>query len=96
DLLYFLLSSLGPSNVTSSHHLFEQMFFIQTASLAASKAAMYSASVVESDVVSCLELFQATTPPLSLNTNPDYDFASSSSDWKLASLKPSSINSPPP
>ncbi|KAL0448781.1 UNVERIFIED_CONTAM: hypothetical protein Slati_1434500 [Sesamum latifolium] len=30
---------------------------------------MYSASVVESAVVSCLELFQATTPPLSLNTN---------------------------
>ncbi|KAL0303501.1 UNVERIFIED_CONTAM: hypothetical protein Sradi_6218200 [Sesamum radiatum] len=29
---------------------------------------MYSASVVESAVVSYLELFQATTPPLSLNT----------------------------
>ncbi|KAL0420818.1 UNVERIFIED_CONTAM: hypothetical protein Slati_3104700 [Sesamum latifolium] len=40
---------------------------------------------VESAVVSCLELFQATTP-LSLNTKSDWDLASSSSDWKLASL----------
>ncbi|KAL0283189.1 UNVERIFIED_CONTAM: hypothetical protein Sangu_2905700 [Sesamum angustifolium] len=57
-------------------------FFIQTTS----EVAMYSASVVESDVVACLELFQATTPPFSLNTKPDWDLASSSSDWKLALL----------
>ena len=43
-------------------------FFIQTASLAASEAAMYSDSVVESAVVSCLELFQLTAPPFNVNT----------------------------
>ena len=32
-------------------------FFIQITSLAASEAAMYSDSVVESAIVSCLELF---------------------------------------
>ncbi|KAL0287952.1 UNVERIFIED_CONTAM: hypothetical protein Sradi_7113600 [Sesamum radiatum] len=58
-------------------------FFIQTASLVAFEAVMFSASVVESAVVSCLEVFQATTPPSSLNTKPDLDLASSSSDWKL-------------
>ncbi|KAL0394348.1 UNVERIFIED_CONTAM: hypothetical protein Slati_4401000 [Sesamum latifolium] len=31
--------------------------------------------MVESAVVACLELFQATTPPLSLNTKPDWDLA---------------------
>src|SRR5688572_10652813 len=40
-------------------------FLIQTPSFAASEAAMYSASVVESATVSCLELFQLTAPPFS-------------------------------
>src|SRR5688572_2105494 len=48
--------------------------------------AMYSASVVESATVSCLKLFQLTAPPFSVNTNPDYDFESSLSVWKLASV----------
>ena len=43
-------------------------FFIQTASLAASEAAMYSNSVVESAVVSYLELFELTAPPFNVNT----------------------------
>ena len=42
-------------------------FFIQTASLAASEAAMYSDLVVESAVVSCLELFQPTAQPFNVN-----------------------------
>ncbi|EFH51116.1 predicted protein, partial [Arabidopsis lyrata subsp. lyrata] len=45
-------------------------FLIQTASLAASEAAIYSASVVESATVLCLELFQLTAPPLRQKTNP--------------------------
>ena len=39
-------------------------FLIQTAYLAASDAAMYSASVVESIVTLYLELFQLLAPPL--------------------------------
>ncbi|KAK4383936.1 hypothetical protein Sango_3106300 [Sesamum angolense] len=94
----FGLCALSCSEVlTQKYHTSSlDVVFIQTASLAISEAAMYSASMVESTVVSYLELFQATTPPLSLNTNLDCDFASSSSDWKPASLKPSSINSPLP
>ena len=38
-------------------------FLIQIASLAASEAAIYSASVVESATVSYLELLQLTAPP---------------------------------
>ena len=38
-------------------------FLIQTASLAASDAAIYSAFVVESATVLCFELFQLTAPP---------------------------------
>jgi hypothetical protein len=58
--------------------------FGNTPSFAASEAAMYSASVVESATVSCLELFQLTAPPFNVNTNPDYNFESSLSVWKLA------------
>jgi hypothetical protein len=61
-------------------------FLIQTPSFAASKATMYSASIVESATVSCLELFQLTAPPFIVNTIPDCDFESSLSVWKLASL----------
>src|SRR5687767_15502192 len=61
-------------------------FLIQTPSFTASEVAMYSASVVESATVSWLELFQLTAPPFSVNTNPDCDFESSLSVWKLASV----------
>ncbi|KAK8690667.1 hypothetical protein V6N13_074198 [Hibiscus sabdariffa] len=61
-------------------------FLIQTASLAASLVAIYSASVVESATMSCFELFQLTAPPLRQNTKPDCDRESSLSVWKLASL----------
>ena len=47
---------------------FEINFLIQTTSLAASEAAIYSTSVVESIVVSYLELFQLTAPPFNVNT----------------------------
>ncbi|KAK8685909.1 hypothetical protein V6N13_124941 [Hibiscus sabdariffa] len=59
---------------------------IQTASFAASLAAMYSASVVESTTVSCFELFQLIAPPFRRKTNPDCDRESSLSVWKLASV----------
>ena len=55
-------------------------FLIQRASLAASDAAIYSASIVESAVTPCLEFFQLTTPPLQMKINPEIDFLSSISD----------------
>src|SRR5664279_976588 len=61
-------------------------FLIHTPSFAASEAAMYSASVVESATVSCLELFQLTAPPFKVNTYPDCERDSSKSVWKLASV----------
>ena len=61
-------------------------FLNQTASLAASDAAIYSASIVESATVLCLELFQLTALPFKVNTNPDCDLKSSISVWKLASV----------
>ncbi|KAJ9547421.1 hypothetical protein OSB04_019964 [Centaurea solstitialis] len=44
-------------------------FLSQTASFAASKAAMYSASVVESAIVSCFELFHEIAPPFRVLQN---------------------------
>ena len=61
-------------------------FFIHTASLAASLAAMYSASVVESAVDPCLLFFQQTAHDPIVKTYPDVDFLSSGSDWKSASV----------
>ena len=55
-------------------------FFIYIASFVASAAAMYFASVVESVVVSYLELFQLTTPPFRVNTYPELDLLASQSD----------------
>ena len=49
----------------------EMNFLIQTASLAASDAAIYSASVVESAVVLCLQLLQLTVPPFRVKTYPE-------------------------
>ncbi|KAL0404251.1 UNVERIFIED_CONTAM: hypothetical protein Sradi_2065900 [Sesamum radiatum] len=43
---------------------------------------MYSASVVESVVVSCLELFQATTPPIGIGDQEANWFDGSRSLWK--------------
>ena len=59
-------------------------FLIQTTSLAASEAAMYSASIVESATVSYLELLQLIAPPFKQNIYPDCNQKSSLSDWKLA------------
>ncbi len=61
-------------------------FFIQTASFAASDTVIYSASVVESAIALCLELFQLTAPPLQMNTYPEVDFLSSVFDWKSESV----------
>ena len=58
----------------------EMNFFIQIASLAASLTAMYSASVVESATVYCLELFQLIAPPFRVKTYPEMDLLSSGSD----------------
>src|SRR5664279_1024492 len=61
-------------------------FLIQMPSFAASEAAIYPASVVESATVSCLELFQLTAPSFNVNTYPDCERESSKSVWKLASV----------
>ncbi|XP_054778340.1 uncharacterized protein LOC129286404 [Prosopis cineraria] len=55
-------------------------FLIQTASLAVSDAAIYLASVVESAVVLCFELFQLTAPSFKVNTYPDCNLRSS---WSI-------------
>ena len=55
-------------------------FLIQTASLTAFDAAIYSASVVESAIVFCFELFQLTAPLFRQKTYPDCDLKSSLSD----------------
>ncbi|KAL4568701.1 hypothetical protein LXL04_024316 [Taraxacum kok-saghyz] len=60
-------------------------FFDQTTYLAPSHVAMYSDSHVDSDTMSCFELFHVIAPPLSKNTQPDYDRESSLSVWELAS-----------
>ena len=61
-------------------------FLIQTASLAASEVAMYSASIVESATLFYFELLQLTVPPFKQKTYPDCDRKSSFLDWKLASV----------
>ena len=52
----------------------------QIASLAASLATMYSASVVESAIVVYFELFQETAPQFKVNRNPYVDLLSSRFD----------------
>ena len=52
-------------------------FLSHTASLAASDAAMYSASMVESAMLDCLMLLQTTAAPPRVNTDPDVDFRES-------------------
>ena len=48
--------------------IYEMNFLIQTASLSALEAAMYSTTVVESVIVSYLELLQLITPSFNVNT----------------------------
>src|SRR5215216_6436379 len=59
--------------------------FIQTPSLAASEAAMYSASHVDPATTLCLELHQLTAPPFNKNMYLVCDLESSGSVSKLAS-----------
>ena len=80
-VIHWLLSLRNGSTVVSveiqrargirEHTKLNKELLIQTPSFAASEAAMYSASIVESATVSCLELFQLTAPPFTLNTKPD-------------------------
>ena len=71
-------------------------FLNQKPSFAASKAAAYSAFVVESAMIGCLKLFQLTAPLLQTNTYPDVDFLSSGLDMKSESVYPSTRNSEAP
>ena len=52
-------------------------FLSQTASLATSEAAIYSAPMVESAMLDYLTLFQTTAAPLRVNTELDVDFLES-------------------
>ena len=63
---------------------------------AAFEAANYSASVVESAMMGCLELFQLTAPSLQTNTYDDINFLSSRSDMKSESVYPLARNSESP
>src|SRR5437868_5570396 len=60
----------------------------QTASLPASDAAMYSASVVERATIVCFLAFQATTHSESRKTNPPVDFRSPRSPAQSESENP--------
>ena len=72
------------------------IFLNQKPSFVASKAATYLASVVESTIMGCLELFQLTTPPLHTNTYPNIDILLSGSNMKSESVYLSTHNSEPP
>ncbi|KAK8495707.1 hypothetical protein V6N12_011657 [Hibiscus sabdariffa] len=82
DPLLSQRSSIASGMLGTSSN-FDMNFLIQTTSFAASLAAIYSASVVESTTVSCFELFQLRAPPLRQNTKPDCNRESSLSVWKL-------------
>ena len=71
-------------------------FLNQKSFFAASEAATYSASMIESAMMDCLKLFQLTVPSLQTNTYPDIDFLSSESDIKSELVYPSTHNSEPP
>ena len=71
-------------------------FLNQKAFLAASEAAMYSASIVESTTIDYLKLFQLIASPLHKNTNFDVDLLSSVSDIKSELVYPSTHNSDSP
>ena len=58
----------------------ERNFLSQTASFAASQAATYSTSMVESAIQDCLILLQLMAPPLKVKTHPEVDFLKSRSD----------------
>ena len=57
---------------TTSKYL--RNFLSHTASLDASQATTYSASIVESAMQDCLILLHTTAPPLRMNTDPEVDF----------------------
>ena len=63
-------------------------FLNQNPFFAASDAAIYFASIVESIMISYLKLFQLTTPLLHKNTKHDIDFLSSMSDMKFEFVYP--------
>ena len=67
-------------------------FLNQKPFFTASEVATYSASVVESAMMSCLKLFQLIVPPLQMNIYPDIDFLSSGLDMKSESVYPSIRN----
>ena len=54
-------------------------FLFQTASLEASEATIYSASIDDVATVLYLALFQSTAPPFEMKTYPVSDFESSTS-----------------
>nr|GEW09300.1 retrotransposon protein, putative, Ty1-copia subclass [Tanacetum cinerariifolium] len=61
---------------------------VVTASIDASAATMYPASVEDIAVVLCLALFQSTAPPLSMNTYPVWDLVSSLSVHAVRCTRP--------
>ena len=71
-------------------------FLIKKAFFVASEAAMHLASIVESVMIDCLELFQLINSSLHRNTHLDIDFLSPTSNIKSESVYHSTLNSDPP
>src|ERR1041384_8073863 len=66
-----------PSSITN--------FFSHNSSFDASKAAIYSDSVVDWATTECLPPLQLIAPPFNMKTYPVWDFESSRSELRLAS-----------
>ena len=71
-------------------------FLNQKSSFAASEAATYSVSMVESAMMGCLKLFHLIVSSLQTNTYPDIDFLSLGSDMKSELVYPLTRNSKSP
>ncbi|KAA0059716.1 hypothetical protein E5676_scaffold111G00760 [Cucumis melo var. makuwa] len=65
---------------------FVKNFLSHTASFAASQAATYSASIVESAIQFYFMLLHTTAPPFRVIPDPDVDFLASLSVWKSESV----------
>ena len=81
---YCVLADYAEGPTPGSNRNFQS----QTASLAASKAATYSASMVESAMQDYFTLLQVMAPPPKVNTNFKVDFLASLFDWKFETVYP--------
>ena len=74
---------MGTCSILTTWRL-ERNFVSHIASFAASLAATYYASMVESAIQDCLILLQLMDPPPKVKTHLEVDFLKSRSDWNLS------------